>query len=202
MQTSTLSSLIEETINKAYTYQEYRTLTHQLAEEGKTTGPDQSENLVQFSQLNDKRMKRLDKTIKIDSEAAEKLNAVQKKIIWLVITEAWCGDASQSMPVLKKLADTNPNFEMKVILRDENEELMNNFLTNGGKSIPKVIFYEVDTKTVLHDWGPRPTEATNMVKAYKEEHGKLTPEFKQDLQQWYNKNKGKAITEDIVKLLT
>lgn len=201
MQTLPLTAVIEEAIIHAYTYEEYRSLIHELAEKGRATGPDQSENLIQFSQLNDQRMKRLDKTIKINPEAAEKLNAVQKKLIWLVITEGWCGDASQSLPVLKKLADSNSNFEMKIVLRDEHEELMSNFLTNGGKAIPKVIFYNPNDNGVIADWGPRPSEATQMVAIYKEKHGKLTPEFKQDLQQWYNKNKGKSITEDIVALL-
>ena len=201
MQTLPLTAVIEEAIIHAYTYKEYRSLVHKLAEKGKATGPDQSENLIHFSKLNDKRMKRLDKTIIIDPEAAKKLNDVQKKIVWLVITEGWCGDASQSLPVLKKLVDSNPNFEMKIVLRDEHEELMSNFLTNGGKAIPKVIFYNLDDKAVIADWGPRPSEATKIVMDYKEKHGKLTPEFKQDLQQWYNKNKGKSITEDIVAIL-
>ena len=36
-----------------------------------------------------------------------------------------------------------------------------------------------------------------MVEAYKKEHGKLTPEFKEDLQKWYNQDKGQSILSDL-----
>ena len=196
------TTLIEDALAKAITYDEYRLLVHKLVEEGKATGPDQSENLVHFSKMNDKRMKRLDKTLTIEPYVSEKLGGITKKIIWLVITEGWCGDASQILPVLQKLIQSNSNFEMKVVLRDEHEDLMNNFLTNGGKAIPKVLFIDAETHKVLKEWGPRPSEATKMVLDYKKQHKKLTPEFKQELQQWYNSNKGKNISEDIVDLLS
>ena len=67
--------------------------------------------------------------------------AYDKKLIWLVISEGWCGDAAHSLPVMNKMAELNPNIEMRVVLRDQHETLMNQFLTNGGKSIPKLIIY-------------------------------------------------------------
>jgi len=102
---------------------------------------------------------------------------------------------------MQKIAELNPNLTLKVVLRDENLDLMNQFLTNNAMSIPKLIAVDDETESVIGEWGPRPSIATKMVVDYKAEHGTLTPEFKQDLQVWYNKNKGQNILEDLVELL-
>ncbi|WP_226294148.1 thioredoxin family protein [Aquimarina algicola] len=196
-----IPELIEQGIAKSYTYLEYKKLVSDLLAEGKSTGVEQSESLTNYSMLNDRRMKRLDKTIKIEDAAVEHFSKTEKKVSWLVLTEGWCGDAAQSLPVINKITELNENIDLKIVLRDENEELMNQFLTNGGKSIPKLIGYNPENKEVLYSWGPRPSTATKMVNDYKAEHGGLDAEFKQDLQVWYNKNKGANVVEDLLALL-
>ena len=146
-------------------------------------------------------MRRWDKTAKVSDAMNIKIANFNKKVTWLVISESWCGDAAHIMPLINKVAELNGNIDYKVVLRDENEALMDQFLTNGGKSIPKLIMLDTETNTVLNTFGPRPTVATNMVQAYKTEHGMLTPEFKEDLQRWYNKDKGQSTIEDLVSYL-
>ncbi|MGY3792138.1 thioredoxin family protein [Aquimarina sp. 433] len=199
--TMTIHNLIEKGIDNSYSYQEYRSLVSDLLAEGKSTGHEQSDALTNYSMLNDRRMKRLDKTLKIDDQVKDAFTNAKTDITWLVLTEGWCGDAAQSLPVINKLAEMNDGIKLRIISRDDNDELMNNFLTNGGKSIPKLIAYNKETKEVVDSWGPRPSVATKMVNDYKELHGSLDPEFKQDLQVWYNKDKGNNIAEDLVKLL-
>ena len=121
-------------------------------------------------------------------------------MIWLVISEGWCGDAAHSLPVIHQIADLNPNIEMRVVLRDQHEHLMNQFLTNGGKSIPKLIMYDVDPTKVIADWGPRPATATQMVEDYNAKHGQVDIEFREQLQLWYNKDRGQNIIDDLLKL--
>ena len=145
-------------------------------------------------------MKRWDKTVKIPEALQQKILNYPKKLTLLVLTESWCGDAAHIIPVINKIAVLNPKIELKLVLRDENEPLMNYFLTNGGKAIPKVIALDND-KNVNFTYGPRPNEATQLVLDYKTKHGALTPEFKEDLQHWYNKNKGQAVLEDLETLL-
>lgn len=193
--------LIEKALNTSTTYQEYRDLVHELSQKDLSTGPTQTEALANYTGLNNARMRRLDKTIKISEETQTLFTNYSKNVTWLVLTESWCGDAAQSMPVINKLANIAPHVEMKVALRDENVELMQHFLTNGGMSIPKLIAIDNASKVVLGEWGPRPTVATKMVADYKEAHGGLTPEFKQDLQVWYTKDKGQAIIDDLEKIL-
>lgn len=196
-----LKEIIENSLQKAFTYTEYMALMDKLVAEKRTTGQDQSQEMVSFTQLNYQRMKRLDKTLKISEEQAAYFQKIDKKQTWLVITEAWCGDASQIVPMLNKIAQTNSNIELKLVLRDENEALMNLFLTNGGKAIPMLIILSTSTLEVLHIWGPRPTIATKMVEDYKTRYGKLTSEFKEELQKWYNQNKGQSIVNDLISLL-
>ncbi len=194
-------TLIEKGIAEGHTYQEYRVQVSELLKENKSTGAQQSEALTNYSMLNDRRMKRLDKTLKIDEAIIEQFKNAKTNITWLVLTEGWCGDAAQSMPVINKLAEANDGIELKVVSRDAHDDLMSQFLTNGGKAIPKLIAYNKDTKEIVNSWGPRPSEATKMVNDYKAAHGALDPEFKESLQVWYNKDKGRNIADDLSKLL-
>ncbi len=193
--------LLEQSLPKAIDYEDYKKLVAQLASEGRTTGPEQKESLINYTQLNDRRMKRWDKTFKIPENTKSFIQKFPKKVIWLVLTESWCGDAAPTMPVMDKIAELNPNISLRVLLRDEHTELMERFLTNNAKSIPKLIALDEATLEVLGEWGPRPSTATKMASDYKEVHGILSPQFKQDLQIWYNKDKGKNTLEDLLGLL-
>jgi hypothetical protein len=192
-----MKTIIEKSLQNTYTYQEYKDLVSDLLAEGKSTGSNQSEDLTNYSMLNDRRMKRLDKTIKISEETRQKVQALKETQTWLVLTEGWCGDAAQNLPVLNKIAELNENINMKFVLRDENLELMDLFLTNGGRSIPKLIALDKNNN-VLKTWGPRPSFANKMVTEYKAKNGNLDAQFKQDLQVWYNKDKGKSTQEDFI----
>jgi hypothetical protein len=192
---------IEEGLQKAISYTSYRKIISDLIASGKSSGPIQSEDLLNYSKLNDRRMTRLDKTIQLSHETLLALKKIDKPITWLVLTEGWCGDAAQTLPVINKIADESDLITLKIIFRDEHEELMSHFLTNGGKSIPKLIVLNSEND-VLNTWGPRPNIVTKMVQDYKDTHGQLDAAFKQELQVWYNKNKGVNIQENMVGLLT
>ena len=183
----TLEDILNLSLQKGINYAAYRTLVSQLVEQNSTTGNEKTEALANYTKLNDKRMKRWDKTVKISEALQQKIIKYPEKLTLLVLTESWCGDAAHIIPVINKIAVLNPNIELKLVLRDENEGLMNHFLTNGGKAIPKLIAVNQD-KHVEFTYGPRPKEATQLVNSYKAQHGALTPEFKEDLQHWYNKN--------------
>lgn len=197
-----MDTIIKESIAKSMSYQDYRALVKQLVSENSNTGKEKTEALANYTFLNDKRMKRWDKTIKVADAAQEKLKAFSESVTWLVITESWCGDAAHVMPVLNKVASLNDKIDFKVVLRDENLELMDAFLTNGGRSIPKLIMIDNTTGEVVDTYGPRPSEATGYVNRFKAENGALTPEFKEDLQHWYNKNKGQNIIDDLLEMLS
>ncbi len=192
---------IKNGLEKSFSYQEYRNLVVNLLKEGKSTGLIQSDEIFNYSKLNNSRMKRLDKTFHLSEQGKKAVENLPEKYTWLVITEGWCGDAAQILPVMNKIAEASEDIDLRIVLRDGNESLMNHFLTNNGKAIPKLILLNADTKEVLDDWGPRPTEAAKMVADQKEKFGSLDADFKKELQNWYNASKGIAIENDLLELL-
>lgn len=195
-----MKNIITNSLRKGISYEDYRKMVTDLLAQGKSTGPNQSASLLNYSMLNNQRMHRLDKTVRLSKETMASIKNVKKPMTWLVLTEGWCGDAAQTLPVIHKIASQSDQIDLKIVLRDENEALMNEFLTNGSKSIPKLIVLD-ENHEVVNSWGPRPTEPTQMVAKYKRKHGQLDAEFKKQLQIWYNKDKGKNTQEDLIKLL-
>lgn len=191
---------IENALNSAINYKVYSEQMTHFFESKSTSGADQSEGLIEYTALNYQRMKRLDKTIKVDDTQIKEFQKLNKEINWLIITEAWCGDAAQVIPVLNKMAEATKTIKIKLAYRDQHPQLMDMFLTNGARSIPKLIALDRN-HNILYTWGPRPSEATKMVNDFKIKNGDLTPQFKQDLQIWYNKNKGQGVIHDQLLLL-
>ena len=200
LQVNTLKETIKTSLKNSMSYSQYVELIENLVVQNATTGKDKTQQQVEYTKLNERRVKRWNKTLKIAEETQHKIKQFNKKTTWLVLTESWCGDAAHIVPVINKVAELNSNINFRLVLRDENEDLMNEFLTNGGKAIPKLIALD-ELNEVIGEFGSRPSIATQLVEEYKKEYGKLTPEFKEDLQVWYNKDKGESTVEDLLGLL-
>lgn len=183
-----------------YTYEAYRELTDRLSSAGRTTGADQSETLVQYTTLNAQRMKRLDKTTALQNSVKERLDEVRCKVHWLVLSESWCGDAAQNLPILAKMAEASANIELRILLRDEHLDIMDRFLTNGGRSIPKLIIMDSEMN-VTGSWGPRPQELQDMVMENKRTNGMPYAEFSVIIQKWYLANKGLYLQDEMIAAL-
>lgn len=194
-----------QTLNNAlinsHSYPEYRKIIANLLQEEKASGAIQSEALVNYSRLNEARMYRLDKTIVIDNLIFSKLKSIQSQYIWLVIAEGWCGDAAQLLPIFHKMSEVSNLIELKIVFRDENQDLMNLFLTNGSKSIPKLIILDKKSLNVIADWGPRPKGAIELIQNYKEKFGVIDDTIKAELQMWYLHDKGLSTQKEIIELL-
>lgn len=190
-----------ELIQNAMSYAQYRELLDALMAEEKTTGLDQSESKLNYARLNDKRMRKWEKIGKINPELQEKLLEVNKPMIWLIITEGWCGDAAQNLPFIEKMAAFNPNIELKVLLRDEHPEVIDQFLTNGGRSIPKIVAINAWDLSVLGDWGPRPSFIQSEFLENKQSQQLSGKEFVEYMHLWYAKNKGIALQNDFLAIL-
>lgn len=196
-----MKSILEHSLSSSFSYQEYRNLVTNLFKNGKVTGNEQSESLMHYTELNEARMHRLDKTMKVTDDVKSFLENLKTDYIWLVISEGWCGDAAQILPIINKMALISNKIDFKIVLRDDNEVLMNNFLTNGSKSIPILIILEKDTLKVINHFGPRPKPAIDLVKNYKEKFGLIDETIKTDLQKWYLQDKGVSTQQEIIGLL-
>ena len=195
-----MKNTIQQTLLNSFSYSDYRKKVTKLIAEGKSTGHEQSDDLLHYSELNEARMNRLEKTIVVVDEVKTKLENLDKKYIWLVLAEGWCGDAAQILPVIHKMAETTNKVELKIALRDDNDALMQHFLTNGGKAIPKLIVLDDETSEVIADWGPRPHGAKQLILDYKAAHGIVDETAKIELQKWYLHDKGISIQNEIVEM--
>ena len=196
-----MKSIIENSLSQSHSYTAYRNHIKTLLKEGKSSGNEQSEALTHYSELNEARMNRLEKTVKISTEIIQKLNQIKGDYIWLVISEGWCGDAAQILPVIYKMAELSEKIDLKIVFRDENDDLTNLFLTNGTKSIPKLIFLDGVTFELLGHFGPRPKGAIELIANYKKKFGLIDEKAKAALQMWYLKDKGLSIQNEILELL-
>lgn len=192
---------IAKALFNSYSYLEYRKLISTLLIEGKSTGQEQSQELTHYSGLNETRLKRLDKTVAITAHHIEKLKALKKEYIWLVISEGWCGDAAQLLPIFNKMALESSKIDFKIVLRSDHENLMNLFLTNGTKAIPKLIIIDKETGSLLGDWGPRPKGAADLILNQKKKFGFISDEAKSELQLWYLHDKGISTQNEIIEMI-
>lgn len=196
-----MKSIIQSALQNSYSYNEYRTFVSKLISDGKSTGREQSADLLHYSELNEVRMKRLEKTLKLDLEVEKALQNLKSKQTWLVISEGWCGDAAQILPIIKLMSDAYENIDLKLVFRDENEELINQFLTNGAKSIPKLLVLD-EAFNLINHWGPRPEGAKNLIKEYKAKIGIVDEAAKIALQKWYLDDKGISTMKEIVGMIS
>ena len=196
-----MKTVIAKALMNSFSYNDYRKIISDLLIEGRSSGDNQSEDLTHYSSLNETRMHRLDKTITISDENVTKLQALKNNYIWLVISEGWCGDAAQLVPIFNKMVAVSDKIEMKIVFRDENADLMNLFLTNGNKAIPKLIILDKKTLNVEANWGPRPKGAIRLIENYKEKFGKIDENAKTELQLWYLHDKGGSTQNEITELL-
>ena len=190
-------SIFQSALQNSLSYSEYRALVSKLIGERKSTGNEQSADLLHYSELNEVRMNRLEKTLKMDLEVLETLENSKSKQTWLVIAEGWCGDAAQILPIIKLMSEASENIDLKLVFRDENDALMNQFLTNGSKSIPKLLLLDEAFHLINH-WGPRPEGAKNLIIEYKAKHGIVDEAAKIALQKWYLDDKGISTMKEIV----
>lgn len=190
----------KEVVQGSFTWEDYLSLCENLVAENKSTGPVQTVEHTHYSSLNLSRMKRVFKTFKASDEAAIQFSETPRQL-WLLITESWCGDAAQIAPVMARLVALSPTIQFRIIIRDEHLDIMDLFLTNGGRAIPKLIGLNPDTFEVNWHWGPRPKGAIDVVTRCKNE-GLEKEQIALALQEWYNQDKGISITEELTDLVS
>jgi precorrin-6B methylase 2 len=187
-------------LEKALTYEDYRDHIDELLAQGKVTGPQQSESLAEYTKLNVARMRRIDKTIEILPDVQQVITSIKKPQTWIVITEGWCGDAAQIVPVFNALARLNNKIILKLVLRDDNLELMDQYLTHGrSRSIPKLIVTDSDTLQELFNWGARPKALQDKVDEMKANKVSFD-EIKEMLHGWYAKDKTFTTQKELAEM--
>jgi hypothetical protein len=190
-------------LDGGFSYSEFVELTERLVQENRTTGANQSEEYLAYTRICLQRMIRWNKTSKVSEALEQLLFQVNQPQVWLVITEAWCGDGAQSIPHLAKLADLNPLITIKIVLRDEHPDLMDAYLTKGNRSIPKLLAMTADLQQELFTWGPKPKYLLDLHAAFKQNsEGRSYSDFLEEVHLWYAKNKQKDLESEIYPLIS
>lgn len=184
---------LDRRVHNGLTYENFLQLMKQHTED---PGIEHFENI----KLNAHRTERIMKTYEVKPEIKELIAKITTRQIWMVLTEDWCGDSAQNLPVIVKIAECNPLIDLRVLLRDENLDIMDLYLTNGkSRSIPKVVAFD-EAGNELFQWGPQPEKARELVQKSKEE-GKSKDEYIKDLHLWYGRNRGKDVEEEFLKII-
>ena len=202
------NTISREALENALSYQGFKDRVKELYDQGRpTSGEDADAPLLEFTQLNLNRMERNEKSNKLDADLQRFLAAFPRPMYWLVLAEGWCGDVAESLPVIHKVASEQEHITLGVIFRDQNPEIMDQYLTNGGRSIPKLIILDAENLQELANWGPRPQELQRWVDEKQKERDHF--ETKMDwvnsihegMHKWYGKDRGQSVQQELHQLL-
>lgn len=197
------SVITKNLIQQAMSYSDYRTLINKLLAENKVTGDFMKNNdwILDYTKMNNQRMNRIDAVFEEKSELEKIISSISDHWIWLVITEGWCGDAAQIIPAFVQLVALNPNFSIKFILRDQHPEVMDAYLTNGSRSIPKLIILNANTLEEIGTWGPRPAVPQKMTMDFKKSGDKNFDKYVEELHNWYDNDHFESIQSELLECL-
>lgn len=193
--------LIKSKLNLSISYLEYfnnfkkKTETNDLSILSET-----EKEHFDYIKLNFQRSNRIHKTYKPSEELKNVISKIRDEQLWIIITEEWCGDSAQTIPYIFEISKLNMLIDLKIFKRDSNLDLMDLYLTNGSRSIPKLIAFDKNGKE-LFLWGPRPNEAQALINKLKSE-GKTKDEFIAKLHFWYSKDHGKSLEKEMIELIS
>jgi hypothetical protein len=132
---------------------------------------------------------------RLPAEVAETARSMRGQWRFLVLAEDWCGDAVHILPFLAKLEEASPAFELRILSREENPDLMDAHLTNGSRSIPVVMILDEDFEEVGW-WGPRPGPLQELflseIKSLPKEERFLR------VRAWFAKDRGRTTLREIL----
>lgn len=187
-------------INSYITYPEYQAeFKKQVFLDDINSLNELEKQYFEYRKLNFQRTSRVEKTFLPAPETQDVFASISSEQTWYVITENWCGDSAQSLPVIASLANLSENIILKIVLRDSNPEFMNLYLTNGNKSIPELVVFDKQGSELFH-WGPRPKSAQDLFRDLKTQ-GLDKTEINKELHLWYAKNRGKEVEKEIMEMI-
>jgi hypothetical protein len=192
--------LLNSILKAGLTYQEYvQNTIEEVANANPEKLDEQEAEKLTNRKLNLHRVSRIEKTYKVSRDLAAEISKITEPQTWMVLTESWCGDSAQIIPHIYIMTKDNPNITLKLVLRDANSEIMDQFLTNGTRSIPVIAGFD-KSGNELFRWGPRPKAAVELVKELKaqglEKHAWL-----EKLHLWYGRNRGQEIEKEFIDVI-
>ncbi len=182
------------------TFEAYLTYFEDVLENPTIHKGYEDEEYYHYTKMNWSRMGRWLKKFQPSVETNEFFASITVPQKWILITEPWCGDAAHSVPMIYEMVKSNPYIELDIQLRDQEPFLIDQYLTNGGKSIPKLVIRNQQDTEDIAVWGPRPAGCTRVFETLKAKEAPFS-EIKEEIQKWYNQDKGHEIQQELIALL-
>ena len=181
------------------TYAQYlRVMAEQAGED--TGGLTASEaERVAYTKLNLQRSERIGRTHEVREALRAAVLAMETPQLWMVLTEPWCGDSAQCLPHIAKLAGLNPAIDLRILPRDQNLDIMDQYLTRGARSIPKLVAFDPAGEELFR-WGPRPAVLQSIFEQAKAE-GLEKPAILERVHLWYGRDRGVEIEREFEHIL-
>lgn len=180
-------------------YSTYKQLFDDILNNPNPSAPYDDETYLNYVRLNRSRMKRWDAQMVLDKRLVKQLEQISQPQHWIIISEPWCGDAAHIVPFLVKMLEQNELITYEIQLRDTAPFLIDQYLTNGGKAIPKLIVRD-EAGDDIFVWGPRTISAQKLANDLKHANAPKA-EILDALQRWYNQDKGESLCMELSILL-
>jgi hypothetical protein len=157
--------------------------------------------LLPYYQEGEARMNRIAPTITLLPELQAAASQLTQHYIWAIITEGWCGDASETVPIIEAVAAASAgHLETRYFLRDANPDFIDQYLTNGGRAMPIAVVLHADTLTEAGVWGPRPTPLQAIHQDLKARE--VPPkEMTAQLHAWYDHDATRTTQQELLALV-
>lgn len=187
-----------------FSYDSYLRKFENWVKEAGSSSSQPTAELIEFTRLNWARTQRIHHTVVLQESLKKEVMKLDHSYSWIVLTEAWCGDSAQNLPVIAEIAALNPEkIKLYLLLRDQNPEFMDNYLTNGSRAIPKLVCIDETLNKEAFVWGPRPAAAQGLLTAWKlNPAGRSWHEFEKELHAWYAKNKTQDLQAEFETVLS
>lgn len=193
-------SLLDKTNSIGLSYRLYLDLTVTEIESSDLIQlTEEEKKLLENKKLNLHRMTRIEKHYQVSEELKNLVKPIDKPQTWMIISETWCGDSAQNIPFISKIAELSQMITLKIILRDNNPNIMDLYLTNGTRSIPILVGFNENGEE-LFKWGPRPQEAKKLFANLKAQ-GLEKSAILEKLHLWYGRNRGKNIEVELMEAI-
>ncbi|MCS6818983.1 MAG: thioredoxin family protein [Chitinophagales bacterium] len=193
--------LLNKVFPEGIDFEAYLAYTRSVLKSPNPQKPYDNPKILKYTEENLKRMEELMQNIALDKKLYHLLSANPRKLKWIVLTEPWCGDAAQIVPLLAAMANTSDNIFFTILLSDSHPDILDNYLTNGSRSIPKLICIDEQTNEELGTWGPRPQRLQQLVIENKNRTDIPFSEKVKMVHEWYNQNKTRDIQKEFIDLM-
>jgi hypothetical protein len=154
---------------------------------------------LETAKINLQRSDRIFRTYQPSEKILDVMSQIHTPQVWMLISEVWCGDSAQSVPQIARIAMLSPAISLRILLRDEHPDIMDAYLTDGKRCIPKLMVF-TPQGVELGRWGPRPRSAEEVFAQARAEGLPKNLRLER-LHLWYGRNRGAELDAELAGLL-